>query len=791
MHTGTKLVLGQTLLHYRIVRFLGEGGMGTVYEAEDTRLGRHVALKLLHGAEADEPKAKERFLREARAVAALDHRNLSTIHAIEQMPDGTLVLVMALYRGQTLWDLIRAGQLPPDQILSIGAQIAAGLHEAHMAGVIHRDIKPANIFVTANGEVKVLDFGLARLMNQSQLTRTNQVVGTLAYMSPEQLSGAPVDYRSDIWSLGVVLYEMAAGHPPFHHPSRTAVITHICRGEFLPLHRLRPDLPMQLHKAIDGSLHIEPRDRHASAAELVQLLSPPNAIPRALPEPGFDVTFADGETETMFTAEAATLAGQPKVVSSSSRQSLTSVKTTTIAVLPLANMSADPENEYFSDGLTDELISTLGQVAGLSVASRASAFAFKGKGKNLREIGEALHVETALEGSVRRAGSKVRVSIQLSDTKTGFQIWAGKFDREMRNVFELQDELADATVAAIREKLARKLEVPHRSSSQRPPNADAYDAYLKGRFHWNQKNSEGLELAKRYFEEALQLDESFADTHAGLADYYTLLGGLGMMPPHEAWPEARASAMHAIALDPDLPEAHLALASVLQFYDWDWSGARREIEKALALRPERGESYMTYVYYLMSQGQLEEALTQTLRGLRYDPLSISLLSNQAILHAWLGKHESSILLARQALKTVPHWELYYALGTACHACGRTQEAVDALQEGLDRSRMPMLLAWLAEAHVKNGDTAGAEAALKQLLDYANHGSPMPAAIAVAATALGRYDLAFEWLERAADAREILVAYLNVMPSWKILRNDPRYHALSKRMKLTSDIGTKA
>ncbi len=787
MHTGTKLVLGQTLLHYRIVRFLGEGGMGTVYEAEDTRLGRHVAIKLLHGAEADESAARERFLREARAVAALDHRNLSTVHAIEEMPDGTLVLVMALYRGQTLWDRIRAGKLPTDQILSIGAQIAAGLHEAHMAGVVHRDIKPANIFLTASGEVKILDFGLARLTNQSQLTRPNQVVGTLAYMSPEQLAGGSVDYRSDIWSLGVVLYEMAAGRPPFHHPSHATVMTLICRGEFLPVHRLRPDLPIQVQQAIDGSLRIDPRERPASAAELVQVLSPLPAIPRALPEATVDLTYGDDRTETMVTADEATLAGRSKFPSSSSRQPQTSSKTTTIAVLPLQNMSADAENEYFSDGLTDELISTLGQVSGLSVASRASAFAFKGKRKDLREIGEALHAETVLEGSVRRAGPKVRVSIQLSDTKTGFQIWAGRFDREMRNVFELQDELADATVVAIRDKLARKLELPHRSSSNRPPNADAYDAYLKGRFYWNQKNSEGLELAKRYFEEALQLDASFADTHAGLADYYTLLGGLGMMPPHEAWPEARASAMHAIALDPGLPEAHLALASVLQFYDWDWSGARKEIEKALALRPERGESYMIYGYYLMTQGQLEEALTQTLRGLRYDPLSVSLLSNQAMLHTWLGRHESSILLAREALKTVPHWELYYALGTACHACGMTQEAVDVLQEGLDRSRVPLLLAWLAEAHVKNGDAARAEAALHQLLDYANQGSPMPAAIAVAATALGKYDLAFEWLERAADAREILVCYLNVMPSWKILRDDPRFHQLSKRMKLTSDI----
>jgi serine/threonine protein kinase/tetratricopeptide (TPR) repeat protein len=788
MHIGAPIESGQTILHYRIVRVLGTGGMGTVYEAEDTRLGRPVAIKLLHAADANEPEARERFLREARAVAALDHRNLSTVHAIEETPDGTLALVMGLYRGQTLFHLIRSGPLPVDQIVSIGAQIAAGLHIAHMAGVLHRDIKPANIFITTAGEVKILDFGLARLANQSHLTRANQVMGTLAYMSPEQLSGGVVDHRSDLWSVGTVLYEMATGHPPFHHPSRSTVMMLICKGEFLPLYRVRPDLPGFVQEAIDGALRINPLERHASAADLSRVLQPGVSSSRSF---SGSVPAISSDDATAAIVVVPDRAGSGSFVQSpkpSSRRSQSSSIATRIAVLPLENIGADTDNEYFGDGLTDELISALGQVSGLSVVSRASAFAFKGKNKDLREIGDALHVESILEGSVRRAGTKVRVSLQLSDTRTGFQIWSAKFDREMRDVFELQDELAEATVAAIREKLARNIELPQQSSSRRPPNADAYDIYLRGRFYWNQKTIESVQLAGRCFQDALKLDDSFGDAHAGLADYYSMLGSLGLMPAHEAWPEARASAMHAIALDPDLPEAHIALATVMQFYDWDWNGGRREIEKAIALRPERGQSYESYVIHLMTQGQLEQALAQAQRGLKYDPLSASLLAAQAVLHTYLGQHESSILLARETLKSLPYYELYYALALAYQASGKTQEAVDALQQGLELSRMPLLLGWLGEAHAKNGDTEQAELALKQLIDYANQGSAMPISIAVAATALGKHDLAFEWLERSADARDILIGYLNIMPSFNPLRKDPRYHRLARRMKLAPNTG---
>ena len=389
------------------------------------------------------------------------------------------------------------------------------------------------------------------------------------------------------------------------------------------------------------------------------------------------------------------------------------------------------------------------------MVSRTSAFSFKGTSKNIREIGEALHVDVILEGSVRRAGQRVRVTIQLTDVQHGFHIWSSRFDREISDVFELQDELASAVVSALKEKLAPNLRESNLAAKTRM-QTEAYEAYLKGRYHWEQKTMEGIQGAGRYFEQALQLDENSAPAHAGMADFYSLQGTLGLMSPHEAWPIARSSALRAVALDPDLPEGHLALASVLQFYDWDWAGAREHIVKAIQLRPQRGESYFLCVSNLMTQGLLREAMEQVRIGLRYDPLSTPLLATQATIHTYLGDHDSSILLAQNALQSAPHsFELYYALGLAQNLAGRSHEAVQTLERGLERSRMPALMGWLAEAHVHSGGPEKAHALLANLLDSANNGMPMPMAIVVTASALGdllsgRYML----LEKAADLADI-------------------------------------
>jgi serine/threonine protein kinase/tetratricopeptide (TPR) repeat protein len=772
-----RLSSGDQVLHYRIARKIGEGGMGVVFEAEDERLNRKVAIKVLQPSISQDVDARERFLREARAASAIDHPNLCTIYAVEEAADGSLLLVMAYYQGKTLAELLQSGPVDLLHLRSIGTQAASGLHAAHMAGIVHRDIKPGNIFLLHSGTVKILDFGLSRIAHLQQLTAPHSVMGTLAYMPPEQLSGEQVDHRADIWALGAVLYEMAVGHSPFAQATRSATMAAISASRYIPLKHARPDLPASIHAAVERALRVQPHERHSSAAELLSLLHEDAPHPSSSRS---SYTRLDAETEEL-PAQRPSISSRAAYSSALSTPS--SRQTLSIAVLPMQNLSSDPENEYFADGLTDELISSLGMLPGLRVVSRSSAFAFKGKPQNIREIGKALDVSVILEGSVRRSTARIRVNMQLSDVEQGFQTWSSRFESEISEVFELQDELAGSVVSALQQRLAPNLH-PSDLPVRTPMETGAYEAYLKGRYHWEQKTIENIQLAGRYFEQALKLDPGSAIAYAGVADFYCLQGTLGLMPPQEAWPIARSSALQAIALDPNLPEGHLSLAAVLQFYDWNWSEAREHIEKAIALRPHRGESYFLYISHLMTQGLLEEALKQTRIGLTYDPLATPLLAAEAMLRTYLGDHDSSILLASSALHVSPHYfELYYALGLAQSLTGRSQEAVATFERGLEHSRMPILLGWLAEAHVRNGDKEKACKALNDLLEMAKQGSPMPVAIAVAAASLEEFDLAFEWLEKAAERRDIFLGYVTVLPSLRALHDDQRYHGLLQRMKL--------
>ena len=778
---------GTQILHYRIVRKLGEGGMGIVFEAEDLRLGRTVAIKLLQNLISENASMRARFLREARAASALDHPNLCTIYTVEETPEGALLLVMACYRGKTLAEhLASSGPLDPARILDIGRQVAEGLHAAHMLGIVHRDIKPGNLFLTQSGDVKILDFGLSRILDETQLTLSRQVMGTLAYMPPEQLDGGPVDHRADLWALGAVLYEMAVGHPPFRHASPAAICAAISRGEYIPLREIHPSLPPSLMQAVEQCLRVQPHARCSSAATLAQLLShnASHGSADGIPQQ------AEASTEGVFTRARIRPGPEDWVTTLQSsvdrdRGFDKSIDAgVSIAVLPMQNLSAEPDSDYFSDGLSEELIAALETVAGLRVVSRTSAFALKGTKKDIREIGQALHAQVILEGSVRRSGSRVRVHTRLTDARTGFHLWSSpRFDREIADVFALQDEISSAVALALGETVARHLSLSEPEPAT-PMRAEAYEAYLKGRYHWNRKTIEDIQQAGRYFEQALQFDENSAAAHAGLADYYCLQGSLGLMPPHEAWSLARSSALKALRLDPDLPEGHIALASVLQFYDWNWEDAHQHLIRAIELRPQRGDSYYIYVTYLLIHGQLEEALEKVFIGLRYDPLSAPLLAEEAIVRAYLGEHDTSILLAQSALEASPHYfELYYALGLAQTQSGRIHEAVRTFESGIAKSRMPLLMGWLADAHVQSGHPEKARLVLNQLLDFEKNGTALPVAIAVAAASLGDDDLAFTWLEKAAERKDILLAYITVLPSLSHLHEDPRYHRLLQRMNL--------
>ena len=781
---------GNHILHYRLIRKIGEGGMGVVFEAEDARLGRTVAIKLLQPSISENPDARLRFLREARAASALDHPNLCTIYTVEELPDGSHLIVMACYRGQTVAELLlKSGAPDLASIRNIGRQTAAGLHAAHMAGIVHRDIKPGNIFLQNSGTVKILDFGLSHVADQNQLTAPHQVMGTLAYMPPEQLAGDSVDHRADIWALGAVLYEMAAGHPPFHHPTIAGTMSAITECRYIPLHQVRSDLPNSILMAVERSLRRERHERHSSAADLLRLLDDTsdsvNQVITAQFAPATPTFSSSTNRSTSLqnavTAHPYNASANHTPQSNGFAPEPVHSQGLSIAVLPFRNVSPDPENEYFSDGLTDELISALGALSGIRVVSRTSVFSFKGTTQNIREIGQALDVAVILEGSVRRSGLRIRVTAQLTQIDNGFHLWSSRFDREMSDVFELQDELASAVVYALRDTLSLNLS---RSdlAVKTPMQADAYEAYLKGRYHWNRRTPSDIQLAGRYFERAIKLDPQSAAGYSGMANFYCLQGMYGGMPALEAWSLARSSALKSIALDPAMPDGYIALASVMQFNDWDWDSANIHIVKAIQLHPQRGESYYIYVAYLMVQGLLEDALEQTQIGLTYDPLSTPLLAADALVRVYLGDYDTAILLAQAALHSAPHYvELYYALGIAQALAGRPQEAIKTFLIGIEQSHTPFLMGWLVEAHMLNGNPEKAREIFAQMMDLPSNGMALP--IAIASASLGDNDLAFTWLEKAVAQRDILVAYIAILPSLRKLHDEPRFHSLLNQMNL--------
>ena len=486
-----------------------DGGMGVVYTAQDPRLKRQVAIKLLTADLTRDETAKQRFLQEAQAASALDHPNICTIYEINETPDGQLYLVMAYYEGETLKQRIERGPLALNETLDIATQVGQGLKKAHAAGIVHRDIKPANLIVTADGTVKILDFGLAKLVGTEGVTQTGQTVGTVAYMSPEQARGEEVDHRTDIWSLGVVLYEMLTGQPPFRGENLLALSNAILQSQPPSLTGSSSSLTGVVNRALHKS-HLQ---RYQAVTELLAELG-------------------------TATGPASRATSHPDVPS--------------IAVLPFANMSTDPENEFFADGISEDIINALGHIEGLRVAARGSAFFFKGKQVDLREVGQKLQVRSVLEGSVRRAGTRLRITAELVNAEDGYQLWSERYDRELEDIFDIQDEIART--------IAERLEVTLTGGKQAPltaratDNIKAYEAYLKGRGLLYKRGRFILD-ALTCFEEAVELDSDYALAWAGLADGRTTLGYFGMAAPHETMPQAKEAATRAVELDDSLAEA--------------------------------------------------------------------------------------------------------------------------------------------------------------------------------------------------------------------------------------------
>lgn len=748
---GASYMIGKTIAHYKILEKIGEGGMGVVYKAEDTKLRRSVAIKFLPPDLTRDKEAKQRFVHEARAASALDHPSICTIHEINETGDGQNYIVMGYYKGETLKEKIKKGPLPVHEAVEIALQIAKGLERAHEEEIIHRDIKPANIFVTDRNEVKILDFGLAKLARQPRLTKTGSTLGTVAYMSPEQAKGKQIDHRTDLWSLGVVLYEMLTGELPFKGEYEQAVIYSILNEAPVSIRALRPDVPIEIEHIIEKMLTKDLKERYQKSSELV----------------GFLRTIGGGSQSPAFGAGGGIEKGVPS-----------------IAVLPFANLSADKENEYFSDGLTEDIIDALTQVPGLRVMARTSSFAFRGKEQDVRRIGAELNVEHILEGSVRRAGSRLRVTAQLVKASDGYHLWSQRFDREMTDVFAIQDEISQAIVGKLKVHLAEGRPLVKRHTE----NIEAYHLFLRGRHSVLRMTPDSLTKGREYLEQAIALDPDYALAYAGIAELCFFRSLWSFKQPKEDLLKMKSAAMEALRRDETLAEAHSMLGIVLGIFDFDWTAAEREFSRALELNPASPIVRYSYGFWFFRPlGRSDQALQQLQKAVELDPLSPNY-------NAWLGaqyntkgQYDRAVMQYRRAIELDPSlWRPHWLLSMTYTRTGKLENAVAEAQKACELSNdNAPTLGNLGRTYALAGRHMDAEKLLEKLIARSKEEYISSFAMVMIYLGLGKRDQVLDYLEKGIEERDVLVVSIAKSESelFAPVQHHSRYQALLRKMNL--------
>jgi serine/threonine-protein kinase len=776
------LPAGTLLGPYEILAPIGSGGMGEVYRARDTRLDRDVAIKVLPERLSQDTVALARFRRESKAVAALSHPNILALFDVG-FEQGTTFVVTELLEGDTLKRRLENGAIPWNQAVAIGVAVADGLAAAHGKGIIHRDLKPENISLTSDGRVKILDFGLARVKppvspdDPSCIPTESEVgtvMGTVGYMSPEQVRAERADVPSDIFSFGCVLYEMLAGRRAFARQTSAQTMVAILESEPPELAGPQNQIPADLQRVVTHCLEKNPRQRFQSAQDLAFALKAILDFPEVLPSgrrPGGRVWMA-AALAVILAAMLLYWLNRPLYVIDS------------LAILPFANVGADPNSEYLSDGITENLINSLSQSPGLRVTARSLAFRYKGPQVDPQKAGRDLRVRAVLTGRVKERDGTLNIQAELMNVSDGAQLWGGQYNQRLSDILALQEEMAREISGKLR--LKPTAEQQKRLAKRPTESTEAYQLYLKGRYYWNRRTEQTLKRAVEYFQQAIDKDPGYALAYAGLADCYAVYNSYQVELPRESGPKAKAAAMRALDIDNTLAEAHASLGMTRMSYEWDWAGAEHEFQRAIELDPDYATARHWYAICLAATGRNDQAIGLLKRAQGLDPLSLIIQADLGLVMHFAGRDDEAIEQVRKALEMEPNFAAgHRPLGMAYEQKAMYSEAIAEFQKALEVSRgNPFALGSLGHAHAVSGNREKARQTLSDLLALSKRRYVSPFDIAVVYTGLGDKDRALEWLEKALDDRSLEMIFLKVDPRFDSLHADPRFAMSLRRIGLS-------